>query len=103
MLDEFTTEHGNVRIEIFAIIFIPVPVALVFVAGTMKRIRGAMDSDEPFSVVNRIQERLFPGGTHWWFFVRSFPGKIPGCVKEERVKLRQILGREEAAILGKGE
>src|SRR2546426_11843255 len=92
VLDEFRAEHRYVSIDVSTIAFETLRTVFIFVSRTVKRVRGAMCADEPFSVSNGVQERLLSCARHRRLLIRACGGKIASGIEQKSIELLEIGG-----------
>src|SRR5438128_1090459 len=94
MHDELTTNHIDVRIALIHWLCLP------GLPRAVKRVRRAVKSDESFAVLDGIKKRLLAFLRHGLTAIFGrFREQITLRVKQKRVELRDVLRRENAAIL----
>src|SRR5438105_1388050 len=69
----------------------------------MESVGGAVRANESFAVFHRVEQGLLAGLGHRWLAVGPRLTKISGRVKEEGVKLRQIVWRKQRSVFGECE
>src|SRR5262245_4344415 len=93
MNDELAADHVDIWITFAGRLVFP------SLAWAMERVRCAMEADESFAVLDRVEKRLFPFLAHRRAVVDgALRGQITLRVEQKRVELRDVLRREDASV-----